>query len=163
MKTSLAPELQNRLETTFEHIAGDPGVTNDLLDDAARVLLDWAQDEVSRLVSQTAGLTDTEAEATLAPKLKLLRQHLRRTAHLCAANSEPAKELSKMLSSPEYPTEENPIPPANAPAPAETTQAATNNAKSPQKPCGLCQIGVTLSSGFKRLFSKQSHSKGEKP
>jgi len=170
VKTDLAPELQSRLETTFEHISGDPGVTNELLDDAARVLLDWAQDEVSRLVVQTAGQTDTEAEATLAPKLKLLRQHLRRTAHLCAANAEPAESLRQMLSSPEYPAEEKPeypaeekpASPAEVPLPAATLPPATNPVEPSPPSCSLCKIGATLSSGFQRLFSKKSPPKGEK-
>lgn len=163
MKEPLAPKLQSRLETTFEHIAGDPGVTNDLLDDAARVLLDWAQDEVSRLVSQTAELDDDEADAALAPKLQSLRQYLRRTAHVCAANVEPAESLREMLSSPAYPMEEKPVAPQSAPPPAESALLSTDNAAPPKKSCTLCNLGVTLSSGFQRLFPKSSHSKGEKP
>ncbi|MBN2002309.1 MAG: hypothetical protein JXA21_03035 [Anaerolineae bacterium] len=162
MTGPLTPKLQSRLEATFERIAGDPGVTSDLLDDAARVLLNWAQEEVSRMVLETAEMDDDEADAVLAPKLQLLRKYLRRTAHVCAANAEPAESLRQRLSSPEYSTEDNPDASKDESPQTETTPPQTEDTAPAKESCTLCNLRVMVSSGFRRLFSKSSDNKGGK-
>ncbi|MGC9521138.1 MAG: protein-tyrosine phosphatase family protein, partial [Anaerolineae bacterium] len=51
--------LESRPRRAYERIAADPNLTGALTDDDARILLDWARDEVERLV----GATDRMDEA----------------------------------------------------------------------------------------------------
>lgn len=153
MKEDLVPELQHRLEMTFEPIAIDPGITGDLLDDAAQVLLKWAENEVARLVAQTTDMPDEDAEAILTPKLQHLRRYLRRTARKCAATSDPAQSLRETLTPPDYHPQ--------APAPDVENTSFAVDGSSPQEEKGMKKLWRVLSSSLRQLSNKKTRSKGD--
>jgi len=115
MSDELSPELETRAELAFARIAEDPGLTGDLVDADACILLKWAQREVNRLVTQAAELDDEEATAMLNSKLSQLRKYLRRTAKLGAAAPNPAHMLQELLTSYEAPQKTLQEPPLEAP------------------------------------------------
>lgn len=94
------------VQAAIERIAEDPSLTGDLTDAEARLVLDWAQDELRRLAEAVPPQTvDAMAEA-LAPKLHHLRRYIRRTAKLSAASDNPSAMLQSLLATPlAYPEE----------------------------------------------------------
>lgn len=94
--------MEKRRQMAFERIAGDPMLTADLTDDAAKILLDWAGVEAQRLVAATDRMDDTAAWDYLDPNLRTLRRHVRRIARQSAGAEEPEAKLQELLVSPEY-------------------------------------------------------------
>ncbi len=139
MSQSIPSELAPRVELAYARIAGDPNLTGDLVDAEARVLLDWAQAEVGRLVKQTQGMEDEAAWAILDPKLSHLRKYLRRTVKVAAASEHPREMLEQMLASPTYPElSADPVP------------------SMPEASASKCEPApLARPSLFKRLFRKR--------
>jgi protein-tyrosine phosphatase len=99
----LNPSLDQREALAYERIAGDPGLTGDLTDDDATILLDWARTEVHRLVGATTNVDESGAWEILDPKLSHLRHHLRLCAELSSAAEHPGETLRKSLAAFAYP------------------------------------------------------------
>lgn len=97
--------MQVRAQLADERISGDPGITGDLLDAQAEILLTWAREEIWRLVNATQGLDDEAAWVILDPQISLLRKHLRRIAQTSGAAEDPAATLRELLQPPLYPSE----------------------------------------------------------
>ncbi len=95
------PALDRRTQKAYERIAADPNLTGALTDDAARILLNWAQDEVERLVAATAGMDEERAWDVLDPQLQRLRRHLRQAAEASADADRPKQRLRELLASSE--------------------------------------------------------------
>lgn len=65
--------VTERAALAAESILGNERLTNNLDDDAAKVLLDWGLAYVETIAAQTEGLDDEQAEEMMAPRLKALR------------------------------------------------------------------------------------------
>jgi hypothetical protein len=98
-----APTLDPRALYAFELIAGDAALTGALTDEVARILLDWAHDEIRRLVATTQEMNDCAAQASLAPKIRHLRRYLRKTARKSANEDNPSDALHDLLTASTYP------------------------------------------------------------
>ena len=96
-------EVEAREQLAYERIMLDPNLTGDLVDEDAKVLLDWAQDEVARLVSETKGMDDEAAWEHLDPKLSQLRRGMRKTAQRSARADDPGAKLRELLDTFTYP------------------------------------------------------------
>lgn len=96
--------MAQRMQEAFERISGDPNLTGSLTDKSARVLLSWAEKEVSRLTAQTAAVGEEDAWNTLNPQLRHLRRYLRDMAETAAEAPDPSQWLNDHLNSPNYPT-----------------------------------------------------------
>lgn len=96
------PILEQRLQKAMEPILEDEGLTADLTDAAAIVLIDWAQGEITRLVAGAQELDDEAAWEFLEPRLHLLRHHLRRISKTAGASPDPLAALPGLLVPPPY-------------------------------------------------------------
>ena len=67
----------NRLSRAAESLLENEALTADLDTEAANALLAWGQDCVERIVHDTVGFDDAEAEEAIAPRLKALRRLMR--------------------------------------------------------------------------------------
>jgi hypothetical protein len=90
-------EIEVREQAAYERIMMDPNLTSDLIDEDAKVLLDWAQDEVARLVAETRGMDDGAAWADLDPKVSQLRREIRKIAKRSAQADDPSAKLRELL------------------------------------------------------------------
>ncbi len=93
------------VQRAYERIMEDEGLTSDLLDDEAEILLRWAEQEIRRLVNQTRGMSEEAAWESLAPKLRYLRKYLRKIARRSAKADNPGDALRAWLVTPDYPDE----------------------------------------------------------
>ena len=93
------------VQRAYERIMEDEGLTSDLLDDEAELLLRWAEQEIRRLVNQTRGMSEEAAWESLAPKLRYLRKYLRQIARRSAKTDNPSDALRALLVTPDYPDE----------------------------------------------------------
>ena len=154
MSDELSPELATRAELAFARIAEDPGLTGDLLDAEARILLRWAQREVNRLVTQTVGLDEGAAMEVLDVALGQLRKALRQTARLSAAAANPAQKLQELLA-----REDNDGAPA--PIPTCAVKSVPDISAAPADPMPVAAPETTVQhdtpkrSFFARLFRKR--------
>ena len=89
--------LARRLQLAQEALVEDEGLTGDLLDAEAQVLLAWAGAWTERWVADTAAMDDMEAYAHLFEQLRALRLQLRRAAQTSAAASDPLTMLHTLL------------------------------------------------------------------
>ncbi len=96
-------DLEPRVQRAFEQIVGDTGLTSDLTDAQAEVLLSWAESEVRRLVKATRDMDESRAWEVLDPQLSVLRRHLRDVARQSARTENPKEALRAHLSAPTYP------------------------------------------------------------
>jgi protein-tyrosine phosphatase len=96
-------EVEAREQLAYERIMMDPNLTGDLMDEDATVLLDWAQDEVGRLVAETKGMDEDAAWEHLGPKLSQLRREIRKIAKRSAQADDPGAKLRELLDT--YPDE----------------------------------------------------------
>ena len=71
-------EVTRRIERAAESILGNEGLTADLDDPAAKVLLDWGVACAERIAGSTDGLGDSEAEEVISPRLRATRRLMRR-------------------------------------------------------------------------------------
>ncbi len=94
-----------REQLAYERIMLDPNLTGDLIDEDAKVLLDWAQDEVARLVAETKGMDDEAAWAYLDPKLSHLRRGMRKISKRGAQADDTGAKLRELLDTFTYPDE----------------------------------------------------------
>ncbi len=94
-----------REQLAYERIMLDPNLTGDLVDEDAKVLLDWAQDEVARLVAETKGMDDEAAWAYLDPKLSHLRRGMRKISKRSAQADDTGAKLRELLDTFTYPDE----------------------------------------------------------
>jgi hypothetical protein len=90
--------LQKRAALAMEHIHGDEGLTGDLTDPAARLLLGFAEQEVSRMVDETQDLDDESAFQQIGARVQELRRQLRQTAQESAKEVDPLSALQTRLS-----------------------------------------------------------------
>ncbi len=88
---------EERLQLAMERISSDPALTGDLTDQAAILLLRWAEGEVAALVNATAELPEEAAWKQLAPQLRALRKKMRLLAKIVAAQPDPLVALQSML------------------------------------------------------------------
>lgn len=86
------------LQIALERIFSDPALTNPLRDPEARVLLDWAQQQVQCLVAETEELDEEDAWAWLNPRLRTLRHAVRRIAQCSAEADDPMTAVKRRLS-----------------------------------------------------------------
>ena len=98
-------EVEAREQLAYERIMLDPNLTGDLVDEDAKVLLDWAQDEVARLVSETRGMDDEAAWAYLDPKLSHFRRGMRKISKRSAQADDTGAKLRELLDTFTYPDE----------------------------------------------------------
>ena len=96
-------EIEAREQLAYERIMMDPNLTGDLIDEDAKTLLDWAQDEVGRLVAETRGMDDEAAWEYLGPKLSQLRREIRNISKRSAQADDPGAKLRELLDA--YPDE----------------------------------------------------------
>ncbi len=94
--------MHYRAQLADEQISGDPGVTGDLIDAHAEILLTWAREEIWRLVHATQGLDDEAAWDVLEPQISILRRHLRNIARASSMAEDPETMLRALLQPPEY-------------------------------------------------------------
>jgi hypothetical protein len=87
-----------RLQRALERIYADPALTNALRDPEATVLLDWAQQQVTCLVAETASLDEKAAWAWLDPRLRRLRETVRRIAQHSGDADNPLTEVRRRIS-----------------------------------------------------------------
>lgn len=74
---STKDELFSRIARAVESILENEGLTADLDDAAAKVLLDWGADSAKLVVQSTSGLAADVAEEAMAPRLRANRRMLR--------------------------------------------------------------------------------------
>ncbi len=96
-------EIAAREQLAYEQIMLDPNLTGDLIDEDATALLDWAQDEVARMVAETRGMDEDAAWEYLDPKLSQLRRAIRKIARRSAQADDPGAKLRELLDT--YPDE----------------------------------------------------------
>ncbi len=89
---------EERLERALERIYADPALTNALRDPEATVLLDWAQQQVTCLVAETETLDEEAAWAWLTPRLRRLRDTVRRIAEHSSDADDPLTEVRRRIS-----------------------------------------------------------------
>jgi hypothetical protein len=100
---SNAPDICNRLQIAIERVIEDPALTGALTDDAALILLHWAETEIEQLALETAAMDDEEAWEHLNPALHRLRRYIRHTANTSADTDDPTGTLHRLLTaSPPY-------------------------------------------------------------
>ena len=107
-------DLEPRIQRAFERLAGDAGLTADLTDAQAKVLLSWAESEVRHLVRSTQGMNGPQAWEKLGPQLAVLRRHLREIARQSARADRPMEALRAQLASPPYPNPDGGNPESKA-------------------------------------------------
>ncbi len=83
-------ESESRRRAASERILEDESLTSDLLDPAARVLLDWGQAQVEALVAQ--GTPSREFDARLAD----LRRTLKRIARQAGEEATPEAQVERV-------------------------------------------------------------------
>ncbi len=85
--------MNKRIVRAIEHLGEDEGLTSDLVDSEAIVLLNWAQRELQRWGSGPSALND----ATFAMQFKRLRMFMHLVAKKCAGAANPAAALQAAL------------------------------------------------------------------
>ncbi|MBN1486831.1 MAG: hypothetical protein JW981_04265 [Anaerolineae bacterium] len=99
----------DRILLAYERIMEDSSLTADLVDEDAKVLLSWAEDEVKRIIAGASRLEPEVAERIISQKLSYLRRYLRRIGRQCGSAENPAEMLETLLVSPDYPQDEENI------------------------------------------------------
>lgn len=70
-------DIAQRTQRVIERLQENEALTNNLEDEAAAALLDWAIAEAEAIVKSTAGLDDDAAETAMAERLQAVRRLLR--------------------------------------------------------------------------------------
>jgi hypothetical protein len=92
-------EVTRRIERAAESILGNEGLTADLDDSAAKVLLDWGVACAEKVAGSTDGLGDSEAEGVIEPRLRATRRLMRRVNQWVASRPNiDTKEGAELLS-----------------------------------------------------------------
>jgi hypothetical protein len=74
---AMVDELAGRVQRAAESILESEGLAGDLDDTAAQALLEWGVACAKKTAQATSGLTQVEAEATMADRLRAVRRMLR--------------------------------------------------------------------------------------
>jgi hypothetical protein len=90
--------IEERLQRALERIYTDPALTDALRDPEAKVLLDWAQQQVQCLVAETDTLDEEIAWSWLSPRLRQLRRTVRRIARHSGDAEAPLDAVRRRLS-----------------------------------------------------------------
>lgn len=89
--------MQKRLKEWINPFLEDEALTDGLTDAQAKLLLDWAQGQVSNLAAQARPLAAEDAERFIQPRLKRLRARLRQVAQASAQADDPVASLKTLL------------------------------------------------------------------
>lgn len=89
--------LQPWLDKALERLQEDEGLTADLTDDAARVLLHYAAEQVTRMAAETGHPDADTGSAALEERFTALRKTLRQIAGECARAADPLAALTQRL------------------------------------------------------------------
>jgi len=91
------PRIDQRLRREINNLYSNEGLTSDLDDTSAKILLGWLEALVKRIVSRTAGMEDEPAEEAMYPRLKALRRLARVVNQAIRRQAEPAVLVEKIL------------------------------------------------------------------
>ncbi|NIW44116.1 MAG: hypothetical protein GWN14_04575 [candidate division Zixibacteria bacterium] len=69
--------IEKRLQREIENLYANEGLTRDLNDSSARILLELLEEQVRTIVNNTADLEDADAEEAMYPRLKAMRRMAR--------------------------------------------------------------------------------------
>ena len=88
---SQSEDIERRVQSAYARIAGDPNLTGALTDEAATILLRWAENEVRRIVvkATTPELLDS--------KVRQLRRGIRDMVDTAAGSSSPITKLQELI------------------------------------------------------------------
>ena len=89
-------DLAGRIQRVTESLLENESLTNELEDDPARSLLDWAMSCTRQIVQGTGNLHEEAADEAMAPRLKALRQMVRSASRLASRRS-PEQDISVEL------------------------------------------------------------------
>jgi len=85
-------EVSQRIERAAESILENERLTADLDDAAAQVLIDWGLACAELIAGSTDGLSDSEAEEAIAPRLRATRRLMRRVNEWVAGRTDMSSE-----------------------------------------------------------------------
>ena len=66
--------IEQRLQRVMESLYGNEGLTSEMDDSSATLLLDWAEHQVRHVVDSTAELDDAAADEVMYPRMKAMRR-----------------------------------------------------------------------------------------
>lgn len=66
--------VEKRLRREIEGLYGNEALTTSLDDSSAKILLQWAEDQVRKIVGTTEGLDDETADEKMYPQMKAIRR-----------------------------------------------------------------------------------------
>ena len=89
--------IEKRLQREMESLYGNEGLTGDIDDSTARLLLDWAEHQVHQVVDTTAEMEDAAAEEVMYPRVKALRRIARYVNQALSGQGEPSDLAEKIV------------------------------------------------------------------
>jgi len=96
----LPPDVEAWVQAAVERFAENSALTEPLIDEDARIVIDWAEGEVWRMTLDAQPQDAGAASEILSPQLRNLRRYIRRTARLCATADDPTALLQTLLVTP---------------------------------------------------------------
>lgn len=89
--------LQPWLDKALERLQEDEGLTADLTDEAAQLLLRYAAEQVTRMAANSGQMDEVTGSAALEERFTALRTTLRQIAGECARAADPQAALTQRL------------------------------------------------------------------
>ena len=89
--------IEKRLQREMESLYANEGLTGDIDDSTARLLLDWAEHQVHQVVDTTAEMEDAAAEEVMYPRMKALRRIARYVNQALSGQGEPSDLAEKIV------------------------------------------------------------------
>ena len=89
--------IDQRLRSEINNLYSNEGLTSDLDDTSAKILLGWLEALVTRIVSRTAGMEEELAEEAMYPRLRAMRRFARVVNQAIRRQAEPAVLVEKIL------------------------------------------------------------------
>lgn len=91
-------ELERRKELAVEIILNDEGLTDDLTDEEAKILMDWGLRQAEALALSTQEIADQdEARLAIESEVHCIRQAMRRMSRQAGQAQDPLAELGRLL------------------------------------------------------------------
>jgi hypothetical protein len=89
--------MQKRLASVLNPFLEDEALTDGLTDAEAKILLDWVQAQLARLLVEAQTLEAEAAQRFIQPRLKRLRARVRQIAQTSVRADDPTASLRTLL------------------------------------------------------------------
>ena len=89
--------IEQRLQREMDTLYGNEGLTGDMDDSSAKLLLDWAEAQVRQVVGSTADMEDAAADEVMYPRLKAVRRIARYVNQALIGQGDPYDLAEKLV------------------------------------------------------------------